>query len=255
MLLGHTKLQAQEADSVSIVADSVGSMEDLIAPPAVEESWEEENAAKFELVSPADRVVVNTRKLDDSAVNKLRNDDDFWYVNEVQKKEKPKQPKESLLDKLAKEKWFRNLLWILVVGGFVAVLIWFIISSDIQLFRRKSPTVTQSQEDEWSNQSIYDIYYDAEIQKTIAAQNLRLAVRLLYLQTLKDLSERNIINYKQEHTNSDYLTQLYNTTYFKDFFRLTRHFEYVWYGQFQLTPASFEVVQQDFFTFKQRFLS
>jgi hypothetical protein len=185
----------------------------------------------------------------------MRKDDNFWYVNEAPQKEQPKQPQESVLNKLAKQKWFRNLLWVIVVGGFVAVLIWFIISSDIQLFKRQSPSIIKREEDDLVNQNIFEINYDAEIQKAISNQNFRLAIRLLYLQILKRLAEENIINYKQERTNSDYVLQLFNTSYYKDFARLTRHFDYAWYGQFPVAPASFEIIRNEFASFKQRFLS
>ena len=256
ILLYNTNGKAQEIDydSSYVAIDSIGSIEDIIEPPVLDEGVEEEETSSFENISSEDKVLIASRKVDDSTVSKMRRDDDFWYVNEAPVKEKPKEPKESFLQKLGTKVWFRNLLWFLVVGGFVAVLIWFIISSDIQLFKRSAPPIARSQEDELVNQSIFDIDYDSEIQKAITAQNLRLAVRLLFLQTLKDLSEKNIINYKQERTNSDYLLQLYNTTYYEDFFRLTRHFEYIWYGQFSITPTNFEVIKNDFFTFKQRFL-
>ena len=249
-------VQAQYEDYDSAYAppavDSVGSIDDLM-----EDSYDDERAtAPFEQLTLADKASVTTRKVGDSAVTTLRKDDDFWYVNEAPKKEEPPKKKPSTLDNLAKKEWFRNLLWVLVVGGFVAVLIWFIISSDIQLFKKQSTAITKQEEDEdLVNQSIFDINYDQEIQKAISNQNFRLAIRLLYLQTLKRLSEENIINYKQERTNSDYLMQVFNTQYYKDFFRLTRHFEYAWYGQFPVAPASFEVIKTEFTNFKQRFLS
>lgn len=254
-------VQAQNSDYDSAYAsppavDSVGSIEDLM-----EDSYqsETEKVNHFDLLEPSDKAHITTRHVDDSIVNQIRNDDNFWYVNEApQKEEIKKQQREkssSWLNELAKKEWFRNLLWVLVVGGFIAVLIWFIMSSDIQLFKKESPAISKHEEDDLVNQSIFDINYDQEIQKAIAAQNFRQAIRLLYLQTLKRLSEENIINYKQERTNSDYVMQLFNTSYYKDFFRLTRHFEYAWYGQFPVAPASFEVIKTDFYSFKQRFLS
>jgi len=257
---GIVQAQDDDYDTVMVappVFDSVGSIEDL-----VEDSYqsETEKVNHFDPVYSYDKSQVTPRPVDGNTVNQMRKDGDFWYVNEAPQKEQPKpQPQQtnssSWLNDLVKKEWFRNLLWVLVVGGFLAVLIWFIVSSDIQLFRRQSPAMTKQEEDDLVNQSIFDINYDQEIHRAIAAQNYRLAIRLLYLQTLKRLSEENIINYKQERTNNDYVMQLFNTGYYKDFFRLTRHFEYAWYGQFPVAPASFEVIKTDFNSFKQRFLS
>lgn len=233
--------------------DSVGSIEDIIEDANNDEV--EDATVHFEQVTLADKSIITTRNVDDSAVSAMRRDDNFWYVNEAPKKEEPPKKSPSALNELAKKEWFRNLLWFIVVGGFIAVLIWFIISSDIQLFKKQSVAIIKPEEDDLINQSIFDINYDQEVQKAIAGQNFRLAIRLLYLQTLKRLSEENIINYKQERTNSDYLLQLFNTQYYKDFFRLTRHFEYAWYGQFPVAQTSFEVIKTEFSNFKQRFLS
>lgn len=254
---GVVQAQYSDDDTVYVAppaVDSVGSIEDLMGDSYESES---EKVVHFDPLDPADKELITFRKVDDSIVNQMRKDDDFWYVNEAPKKEQPKLKPQasSWLDKLAKKEWFRNLLWVIVVGGFIAVLIWFIISSDIQLFKKQSPAITKQEEEDLVNQSIFDINYDLEVQKAISEQNFRLAIRLLYLQTLKRLSEENIINYKQERTNSDYVMQLFNTGYYKDFFRLTRHFEYAWYGQFPVAPASFEVIKTDFHSFKQRFLS
>lgn len=253
-------LQAQDIATDTAYAapsgDTVGSIKEILEEGDDEKSSDQsQKSFNFDPIFPMDKEAVVARKVDDSTVNKMRNDDNFWYVNLAPKREEPKLQQESALEKLAKQKWFRNLLWVLIVGGFVAVLIWFIVSSDIQLFKKQSVAIIKEEEDDLINQSIFDISYDQEIQKAINSQNFRLAIRLLYLQTLKRLAEENIIQYKQERTNNDYVMQLYNTGYYKDFFQLTRHFEYTWYGQFAVAQTSFDVIKSDFYSFKQRFLS
>jgi hypothetical protein len=143
------------------------------------------------------------------------------------------------------------VLWIIIVGAFIAVLVWFLIASDIKLFRKKAKTF-QSPDDITITEDIFSINYEEELQKAIVDQNYRLGVRLMYLHVLRLLSEKNIIEYKIERTNSDYLLQLFNTSYYKDFFRLTRNFEYVWYGKFDISPAAFEIIRQDHSKIKSR---
>jgi hypothetical protein len=139
------------------------------------------------------------------------------------------------------------------VGGFVAILLWFLVASDIQLFRKPSPVIDrEEEEEELSTENIFDIDYEQALNKAVASSNYRLAIRLLYLQTLKDLTMRNLIQYKQERTNNDYLMQLFQTAIYKDFFRLTRNFEYAWYGQFPVSSGSFELIRNEFVAFKIR---
>ncbi len=106
------------------------------------------------------------------------------------------------------------------------------------------------EEDEGVDEDIFALNYEREIGKAVAEKNFRLAVRLLYLRTLKELSERNIIEYRHEKTNSDYLNGLFGGNYYQSFFRLTRNFEYTWYGGFPLSEEAYQMMQTDFFNFK-----
>jgi len=207
----------------------------------------------FDTVSYADKQPVLERRLKDATVSELRSDEAFWYVNEKPKRAEPKSPKIDKSKGIFEKEWFRNIMWLLIVGGFLAVLIWFILSSDIQLFKKR-PRSIQKKEDDLENQSIFDISFDTELQNALSAKDYRSGIRLFYLQMLRNLSEREIIQYKVDRTNNDYLMQLYGTAYYKDFFRLTRHFEYSWYGQFPVDAIAFDRIQSDFVTFKQRFI-
>lgn len=196
----------------------------------------------------ADKIDVRTIPQND--LQKVKSDEDYWYANTAPQREKKEEPKKS--SGLFNEAWFKTLFWILLIGGFLALLIWFLATSNVFLFRRKPKTNALVIEDEIATENIFEINFEKEIQKATNASNYRLAVRLMYLQTLKALSLRNIINYTHEKTNSDYLFQLTGTSYYKNFFRLTRNFEYTWYGQFPLSPESFAVIQNDFGNFKQQ---
>ena len=61
----------------------------------------------------------------------------------------------------------------------------------------------------------------------------------MYLRLLKKMSEQKIIQYTQDRTNFDYLLQLHSTQYYNEFFRLTRNYEFTWYGQFEVDETVF----------------
>ena len=79
-----------------------------------------------------------------------------------------------------------------------------------------------------------------------AAGNFRLAIRLMFLRSLKNMSEKNIIRYKQDKTNFDYLVELHPTTYYNNFFKVTRSYEYSWYGQFPVSEDAYRIIRNDF---------
>jgi hypothetical protein len=101
-------------------------------------------------------------------------------------------------------------------------------------------------------EDIFTIDYKNELQKAVHNKDFRLGVRLMYLHVLRLMDERDVIDYKIEKTNSMYLLHLYGTSYYKDFFRLTRNFEYVWYGKFDISAPAFEVIRAEYATLKNR---
>ena len=97
--------------------------------------------------------------------------------------------------------------------------------------------------------NIFEINYQKEIDKAVSKGNYRFAVRLMFLQLLKNLSDKQVIHYRQDSTNFDYLLQLHQTRHYQDFFRLTRNYEYSWYGQFDIDPDTFSLIRKDFENF------
>ncbi len=84
----------------------------------------------FETSTKESKQLISTRSVDEAQLEKLRKDEAFWYVNTSPVHEVAKQPSESFLNKLVRQHWFRNLVWLLMIGGFVAVLVWFLVSSN-----------------------------------------------------------------------------------------------------------------------------
>lgn len=195
---------------------------------------------------------VHVRRLPDSAVNALRNDAAFWYVNEDwnisrQKRDNTVQPSKNIFH----EAWFRTLMWLIIVCSFITIIIWYLSMSNAGIFRR-APVELIKGDDGVISDDIFDISYQKEINKAVTSGNYRLGVRLMFLQLLKNLSEKNIIEYTQDKTNLDYLLQLHQSSYYKDFFRLTRNYEYAWYGQFDINKEAFSSIKNDFEIFNRR---
>lgn len=204
----------------------------------------------FTNITKGNPVVV--RKAPEEKVSELKNDDAYWYANQVLKKEtkqtvtQPPNPSKRLLDAA----WFRNLLWIIILCSFIGVVIWYLASSNINLFQKAAKKIVDEEVDEEINDDIFSINYEKEIDKATETNNYRLAIRLWYLKTLKELSDRNIIEYRHEKTDSEYVNSLQDSQYYKDFFRLTRNFEYTWYGQFNLSGEGYEMMRTDFINFQ-----
>jgi hypothetical protein len=182
------------------------------------------------------------RDLDTQQVKKWKAEDDFWYAN--QDWEKPAEIQNEYVP-IAKRTWFQTLLWLLIIGGFMGVLFWFLSENRVGLFNRKTKVVGQEQE-EGIPEDIFAINYQKEIDNALRQENYRLAVRLMFLRLLKTMSERNVIRYKQEKTNLDYLFEVQPTAYYNHFFRAVRNYDYSWYGLFPVSREAYDRIKIDF---------
>ncbi|WP_177199948.1 DUF4129 domain-containing protein [Flexibacter flexilis] len=98
--------------------------------------------------------------------------------------------------------------------------------------------------------NIHAIAFEEEIRKAIAAQMYGRATRLYYLQTLKTLNDKGLIDWKKEKTNQDYLQEFkLKKPNSVDFQQLTQTFEYAYYGDFPIDATTFESIQEHFKTF------
>lgn len=116
------------------------------------------------------------------------------------------------------------------------------------LFKRKAASAGLPYDESLEN--IHEISFDEEIERAVASHNYRLAVRLLYLKSLKQLSDASLIDWQPEKTNSAYINELSNTNQISTFKLLTRQFEYIWYGEFQIDSALFGQINNMFQKFK-----
>ncbi|MEO5947682.1 MAG: hypothetical protein ABIP79_12770 [Chitinophagaceae bacterium] len=247
------------SSSSSVIAqqnvDSISLIEEL-TPDEVDEpvtGEEEGNAGKF--IRKDERFKewqpANQRNIPEPVVKKLKEEDAFWYVDKAfNQKKKPEEPKKSYTP-LGQQTWFKTLVWLIIIGAFVAFLITYLSGSSINLFRKKNVIIT-NQDTEEMPEDIFAINYQKEIDKAAAAGNYRLAVRLMFLQLLKNMSERNIITYKQDKTNFDYLSEVDARSWYQQFFKVTRNYEYSWYGKFDINEDAYQLIRKDFDQFKNQ---
>lgn len=102
------------------------------------------------------------------------------------------------------------------------------------------------------NENIHEIDYDKELQRLVAEKKYRLAVRLLYLQALKKLTDAQIITWQPDKTNYNYLTEISEPGLKDRFTKLTLQFDYIWYGDFPVDENRFEPINQSFNQFNEQ---
>lgn len=149
--------------------------------------------------------------------------------------------------------YFWRFVQILVLVGGVASFIYFLLKATgidaRNIFRRDSAAIVPHFE---SDENINTINFDSDIERAVSSGNYRLAVRLLYLKCLKQLSDKGHIEWKIDKTNHAYINELKDDTRRSAFSLLTRRFEYVWYGEFVIDSRSYQDISSAFNHFNQQ---
>ena len=104
-------------------------------------------------------------------------------------------------------------------------------------------------------ENIHAIDFADSIAEAIAQKNYRLAVRLYYLKALKELTDREMIDWRINKTNRSYVYELNSPTLRPDFERITLQFEYAWYGDFPVDETQFLNIKNQFLTFSDSILA
>ena len=72
---------------------------------------------------------------------------------------------------------------------------------------------------------------DLFLQDALSSSDFRLSVRLMYLNIIKALSQKEIIHWKRDKTNGDYLLEMNEHNLYSDFRKCTLVYEYVWFNE------------------------
>ena len=222
---------------------------------SVTEDETDQEKEHFRERTEEDSFALNERRLPANYAGTVKKDKDFWYADadfsSKRKKEKDNQ-RGADYTPLGQRVWFQTLLWMVIIGGFAAAIIWYLVDGNVGLFRKKNiAAAAEGEGRDIMPEDIFAINYQKEIDKATAQGNYRLAIRLLFLRLLKNLSDKDIIQYKQDRTNLDYLMQLHPTRHYPSFFRLTRHYEYSWYGLFDVPEDAFKTIYSEFNQFEK----
>lgn len=94
--------------------------------------------------------------------------------------------------------------------------------------------------------NLHLVDFEKLIQKSLESGENRLTIRYYYLWLLKKMSEKQIIEWDVEKTNSDYLYEIKNEAQKEDFAYLSYLYNNIWYGEFELDEETFAKARNAF---------
>ncbi|WP_186774230.1 DUF4129 domain-containing protein [Chitinophaga pinensis] len=232
-----TKKEADEIADDSVLAAA--------ADKAVQEHYLWDQAAPViadTIESYADYPLV-VRSVPDTMMKVLQADKKLQYA--LKKKEPPR--RSGWNDFLNAVFNFIAAIHKLIIAIVVACLGWLLylyLKQNGYLFRKTSDDagkVVKIMEEEQDVET-----YQQQIEEAIAAGRFRQAVRLLYLQTLRVLIDKEVVTYSREKTNAAYLRSMLSTPWYKKFAALTLNYEYIWYGEAPVNNQQFNDLHREF---------
>jgi hypothetical protein len=235
--------QGQDADSARVSFDSTVNFTD---------SETDDSSA------PDDSSKIQTRSFDEGTLKRLKSDESLQY-------KEPPTIAESLWDRalLLIQQFFDSLFTGAVttnwgrlfsyVFGLVLIVVLIMMILKVNAFKvfysgQGASTIPYNALDE----NIHDMDFDKLIQEAIAAGDYRKGIRLLFLNSLKMLADKNFIHWEQGKTNHDYLSELSASELKEGFNELNYYFEYAWYGNFRISHETFLKIQHTFSAWRQR---
>lgn len=147
----------------------------------------------------------------------------------------------------------KGIFWVFIVGIFIFVVFQLMKVNFKSLFKKRSDKAKVIAVDkiEEAEEDIHKMEFEDLVQQAIDQGRFRVAVRLLYLRTLRLLSEQSLIQWRHEKTNHEYLRELSDASLRPLFGDVTLIFEYTWYGEVPVDKDEFNLARASFLQFEQ----
>jgi len=247
LLLVHTNLAGQDDTTIAPAVIDTEYADTVVSEETYPQVVYDPDEIYTRVLPSADTSRAEYRVVPGYKIDQLQKDKDFAYANDPAYwgKEKPREAKGSWLDWVLGQKWLQYVFVGLVIAAVLFALYKILVSNRILLFRRASRGGMAGTEEEGQQEDLPSRITEAEQQR-----NFRLAVRYRYMKALQDMDGRGLIKLNAQSTNWDYVNQLASHPLKKTFQLLTRGYEYVWYGEFELNEEQYGFLRTEFLQFE-----
>lgn len=203
-----------------------------------------------------DTLKVGSRALDEKKIAEYRADPEFRY----------NRPQEGLTW------WERFLIWLstwigrilgfatrTTLGKFFFYAFWSLLilyvllkllNVDVKDLFFRSPA-RQSINFKIAEENIHALDFEKLIQEAVEDKRYRDAVRLIFLYSLRKLSDAQLIQWMPGKTNDEYLSELKQHPARPRLQELRYYFDYAWYGHFEVSDETYAGVNQTFRQFNE----
>lgn len=223
----------------------------VVESPAVEEATEATDEPQTRLTDDYQPVTeyppVTQRPVRDDQWKKAAESLD--YSNDLPKKQKEYQRRNrefnpKLPDWSFDGAWWGQFFQWLAIGLLVVIVAWGVYK---MLQQPRNRSVVASDGTLITIENLEDYLHETDLERflreALSSGNYTQAVRVYYLQIIKELSAKEAIVWSREKTNRDYLREMRSHVLSEPFRTSTNTYERVWYGNRTLTSEEYSPVE------------
>ena len=186
-----------------------------------------------------------------------KNNRKFGYIKNLDSLLKLKQQKDmalyqslpgnqppSFFQRLLSSAFIQAILWLIAISTIIFILYKLFLNKG-EFRKGTSSRSVEALNDEVTNA---DVDYDLLVQQSFKLSDYRMAIRYLFLKTLKRLDERGLIRRATDKTNYRYVQEI-RPDKKQDFSALVLNYEFVWYGHLNISREQFEKIEKSYTAF------
>jgi hypothetical protein len=181
------------------------------------------------------------------------NDKEFVYTEEEIDEEEDEEKEDSAVG-LAFAKgflFFISKVFPFLLGGVIIfIILKTFLGTETNFWNFKKTKKKVAEKLIYEDEDIHETDIDRLLQNAINNKEYRLAIRYHYLAALKTLSNKKLIDYHKDKTNSEYLFEIENSTTRTEFSYLSYVYSYVWYGDFPIDETNYKLAENKYASFK-----
>lgn len=147
---------------------------------------------------------------------------------------------------------FDNYVKYLLIVAVVLVVVKLLLKANLNALFFRRANANKMLGHEVLDENIHEMDFDGLVERAITERDYRKAVRLYYLKTLKQLTDKGLLDWQINKTNYDYQLELEKTVHFQPFRELSLLFDYVWYGEMPIDKEQFGGIRDSFVQFQRK---
>ncbi|RQO29903.1 hypothetical protein DBR32_15110 [Taibaiella sp. KBW10] len=224
-----------------------------------EEDYNADYDFYFSITDSAAPIPADVRRLTASEWTRLKSDPDLKYEKENEDIPKAAPKKQSRF-------WFdfiegvfnfftgifgKILLWTIIIGVVLLIVYQIVKNNGLRIFSRKDKKILSGGTDELADDFIPESW-EAIIHKAETEGNFRLAIRHSYRHILILMNDKGIIEYNPSKSNYQYVSLLRDKAVYSDFVRLLHHYEFAWYGGFDISATAYASIKAIYHDLKHK---